>query len=200
MADQLNDSAGQSGTTGSGNGQRQGVGTQVREKAGAARTAAADAYGKATEKVGEAIGTVKEKTAAAYSTSRAKANEAAEAARARASLAARRAADGIEENPMAALVGGLAIGAIAGALLPATRREAKLLGPLGAAAGEAGRIAARTAREAGQQKLAELGIDRDSAREQVSKLVDSALKAAGEAGSAAVKSVRERQGASRTQA
>ena len=146
MADQLNDSAGQSGSTGSGKGQRQGVGTVVREKSGAARTAAADAYGKATEKVGEAIGTVKEKTAAAYSTSRAKANEAAEAARARASLAARRAADGIEENPMAALVGGLAIGAIAGALLPATRREAKLLGPLGAAAGEAGRIGANRAR------------------------------------------------------
>lgn len=200
MADQVNDDASQTGTNGSGNAQRPGVGTQVREKAGAARTAAADAYGKATEKVGEALGTVKEKTAAAYSTSREKANEAAEAARAKASLATRRAAERIEENPVGALVGGLALGVIAGALLPATRREAKLLGPLGAAAGEAGKVAARSAREAGQQKLAELGINRDTARDQVNKLVDSALKAAGEAGSAAVKSVRERQGGSKTQA
>lgn len=200
MADQVNEGQPETGTTGSGNGARPGMGTQVREKAEAARAAAVGAYDKASGKVGEALGSVKEKTAAAYSTSREKASEAAEAARARASLAARRTANGIEENPIAALAGGLAIGVVAGALLPATRREAKLFGPIGAAAGEAGKIAVQAAREAAQQKLNELGLSRESAREQVGNLVDSALKAAGEAGSAAVKSVREKQGRTKPQA
>ena len=38
-----------------------------------------------------------------------------------------------------------------------------------------------------QQKLVELGMSSESAREQVSKLFDGAVKAAGEAGSAAAK-------------
>jgi len=138
------------------------------------------------EKAGEALVT-------AYSTSRDKAGEAVEAARAQASLAARRAADGIQDNPIAALVGGLALGAVAGALLPASRREAELLGPLGSRVGEAGKAAAQAAREAGQQRLADLGISRESAREQVSKIFDGAVKAAGEAGSAAAKAARQSQ-------
>jgi hypothetical protein len=49
------------------------------------------------------------------------------------------------------------------------------------------------AREAGQQRLADLGISRESAREQASKIFDGAVKAASEAGSAAAKAARQSQ-------
>jgi len=155
--------------------ERQGATTQIREK------------------VGEALGTAKDKTVTAYSASRDKAAETLESARETAALAARRTAQGIEENPVAALVGGLALGAIAGVLLPSTRKEAELLGPLGSKVGEATRVAGQAAREVGQARLQELGLTRDSARDQVGKLVDHVTKIAGEASGAAVRAVREGQ-------
>src|SRR4051794_15143482 len=77
-----------------------------------------------------------------------KASEAIGSARESVSLAAQRAAQSIEENPVAALVGGLAIGAIAGALLPASRKEAEYLAPLGDKVGEAAKTAVQAARDA----------------------------------------------------
>jgi ElaB/YqjD/DUF883 family membrane-anchored ribosome-binding protein len=155
---------------------------------------------RASGKVGDALGAVKEKTTAAYTGSRDKAGEALETARAKASLTARRAAEGIEENPIAALVGGLALGAIAGVLLPASRKESELLAPIGSKVGEAAKIATQAAREAGQAKLDELGLSRERAREQVGKLVDNAVKVAGEASGAAARSVRQGEGGSRPKA
>lgn len=152
----------------------------VREKAEAARAAAADAYGKASEKL-----------ATAYSTSVDKAVETVEAARLRAAEAARRAADGIDQNPVAALVGGLALGAIMGVLLPGTRKEAEMLGPLGSKVGDAAKTAAQAARDTGREALDQIGVNRDSARDKVSKIVGDALKVAGEAGSAAAQAVRK---------
>lgn len=130
-------------------------------------------YGKASEKL-----------SAAYSTSVDKAAEAIDTAR-------QRAADGIDQNPVAALVGGLALGAIVGALLPRTRKEAELLGPLGGKVGDAAKTAAQAARETGLDKLDEIGLSRDNVREKVSKIFDEALKVAGETGSAAAEAVRK---------
>ena len=106
--------------------------------------------------------------------------------RAKASSATQRAVD----EPMVALVGGLAIGAIAGALLPASRRESQILGSIGARLNDAAKVAASAAREAGQETLDELGINRDAARDQASKLLDAAVKAASSAGGAAARAVR----------
>ena len=143
-------------------------------------TGTAGVYGKASEKL-----------SAAYSTSVDKAAETIEAARQRATDAARRAADGIDQNPVAALVGGLALGAIVGALLPGTRKEAELLGPLGGKVGDAAKTAAQAARETGLDKLDEIGLSRDNVREKVSKIFDEALKVAGETSSAAAQAVRK---------
>lgn len=153
-------------------GQRERAGTQVRQALDAAR----------------------ERTASAYSSSVERASEAIDSARESVSLAAQRAAQSIEENPVAALVGGLALGVIAGTLLPGTRREAELLGPVGSRVGEAARTAAQAARDAGQAKLDELGLGRES--NPVSALIDKAVKVAGEAGNAAVQSVRQGRGGS----
>lgn len=143
------------------------------------------------EKISQAVDTAKDKTVTAYSSARAKATETLDSAREQAAVAARRTSEQIRENPVAALVGGLALGAIAGVLIPSTRKESELLRPLGSKVGEAAKVAAKAAREAGQDTLVELGLNRDSAREQVSKIVDSALKVAGEAGTAAARAVRQ---------
>ena len=79
-----------------------------------------------------------------------------------------------------------------GALLPRTDREAKLLAPVAAKASDAAKAAFAAARTAGQDKLDELGINRDAARAKVDQLVDSASQAASSASAAARDSVRSR--------
>jgi hypothetical protein len=64
------------------------------------------------------------------------------------------------------------------------------LGPIGSRLNDAARLAASAAREAGQETLDELGLNRDAAREQASRLMDAAMKAASSAGGAAAKAVR----------
>lgn len=185
----------------------------VRDAASAAKHAATDAYATAKEKVGDTLGTVKDKSGAAYGAAvdkagetygtardkagdaydaaREKAADAYEATREKAAAASRAAADGIDGNPIAALVGGIALGVLVGALLPRTQREADALGPLVGRLSEGARAAASAAREAGQEKLDELGLNRATARDTVAKLMDTAVKAATSAGTAAADAVKQ---------
>jgi hypothetical protein len=123
---------------------------------------------------------VTEKVAAAYSAARDRAGDTAKGAAAR-----------IEANPALALLGGLAIGAIAGGLLPRSDRERALLAPLGERIGEAARAALAAGRDTGKQSLADAGIGTDQLREQVNTLVEQALAAAREAGIAAIGAARD---------
>lgn len=59
----------------------------------------------------------------------------------------------ITQNPVGALVGGFAVGAVIGACIPATRRERDALRPLGGKVSDAARTAAREAAVAGRDKL-----------------------------------------------
>lgn len=137
-----------------------GVATKVRDTASegleAARARAADAYDAAREKTSAAYGSVRDT----------------------ASSAGRRTADGIDANPMAALVGGLALGAIAAAFLPKTRREDQLFGQVGQRISDTARDAARAAKDAGRDKLDELGLNAESAKQHVSEVVGSSATAA----------------------
>lgn len=100
--------------------------------------------------------------------------------------AARRTAEGIEANPMSILVGGLALGVLAGALLPRSESEGKLLAPLGKRITDTATAAVHAARDAGKEELGALGISRDAARDQAGKLIQGVLKALTTAGTAAV--------------
>jgi hypothetical protein len=111
--------------------------------------------------------------------------------RERAESTAQTAASGIEANPVAALLGGLAIGAIAGALLPRGEKERELLRPVGARIGDAARAAMEAGRSAGTEALADAGLSGDNLRSQSSKLFDQAIKAAGAAGTAAASAARD---------
>ena len=134
-------------------------------KAADAEGARNDAYGKVSDRV-----------AAAYAAAREKTGQAGEK---------------IEANPLAALLGGIAIGAIAGALIPRLAKEKELLAPLGERIGEAARAALDAGKSAGTEALEDAGLSSDQIRAQVSKLVEQALKAASEAGTAAVEAARE---------
>src|SRR5688572_4118714 len=67
----------------------------------------------------QAFESARERTAAAYATARERAGSAYE-------TAGRKTSQGIDSNPVAAVVGGLAIGALVAALLPRTSREDEL--------------------------------------------------------------------------
>lgn len=101
--------------------------------------------------------------------------------------AARRTADALESNPLAIVAGGIAIGALAGALIPRSAKEKELLAPLGSTLGERARGALDAAREAGQGELQNAGLSKDAAKDQVKSLFQGVLKAATTAGSAAAK-------------
>lgn len=59
-------------------------------------------------------------------------------------------------NPVAALAGGFAVGAVLGAVLPSNSRERRALQPVGLKVNEAARGAARQAAETGRDKLNKL--------------------------------------------
>ncbi len=111
-------------------------------------------------------------------------------ARESAADAARRTVEGIEGNPLSVLVGGIAVGVLAGALLPKTARETDLLGPMGKKITEGAAAAARAARDAGKAELVEAGISSDAARAQVDKLINTVMGAVKSAGDAATKAAK----------
>lgn len=117
-----------------------------------------------------------DRVTAAYSAAREKAGDAAET---------------VGANPLAALLGGLAIGAIAGALLPRLAREKELLAPLGERISEAARAAIEAGKTAGKDALVESNLSTDALKTQVNKLVEQALDAASAASAAAANAARE---------
>lgn len=101
------------------------------------------------------------------------------------------AVHGLESSPVGILVGGLAVGLIAGALLPRSQREKDLLAPVGQRIGDTARSAVQAAREAGQAELETRGLTKDGAREQVRGLVEGVVQAVSTAGAAAAKGAKQ---------
>lgn len=130
------------------------------------RQSAADAY----------EGT-REKTSAAYQAARDAAGSAYQAVGETARSATKRASAGIETNPMAAVVGGLAIGLVAGAVLPKTQREQSLLGGTGRKIHDTAREAVRAAKDAGREQIEELGLSRDAVQRRLGEFTDKAVGA-----------------------
>jgi hypothetical protein len=118
----------------------------------------------------QAFESARERTAAAYATARERAGSAYE-------TAGRKTSQSIDSNPVAAVVGGLAIGAIVAALLPRTEREEELLGPVGRKINDSARQAANAAKEAGRGQLDELGLSRDGLRSKLDEFTGKAVGA-----------------------
>jgi ElaB/YqjD/DUF883 family membrane-anchored ribosome-binding protein len=118
----------------------------------------------------------------ALATARGAANDAITETR----RAARRAGQAAEANPLAVVAGGIAIGIAAGALLPKTKRETELLGPVGRRLTDAASDAATAAKDAARAELSTLPLSKEAARAQVGKVLDQVAKAVSEAGEAAL--------------
>jgi ElaB/YqjD/DUF883 family membrane-anchored ribosome-binding protein len=162
----------------------------AREKAARALDAAKDSLGHARETLGDAYSSGHGRVTDLYSSGRERANEAYATARERVRTAGETTTERLDTNPLAALVGGLVLGVALGALLPRTERETKLLGSVGGKLNGLARDALDAAKEAGQTKLADLGLTPDKARESLHTLIDGALAAATSAGTAAVDTAR----------
>ena len=118
-----------------------------------------DSTGKATDYARDKVSSAKSSVSDAVASAREQASVLANSARDAASQARMKTADGVDANPVAALIGGLALGALAAAMLPRTRKEDELLGSIGGKINDTARNAAQAAKDVGQSKLGELGIN-----------------------------------------
>jgi ElaB/YqjD/DUF883 family membrane-anchored ribosome-binding protein len=105
--------------------------------------------------------------------------------------AADRTAKAIDANPLPVLLGGLAVGAVAGALLPRSQREVQLLAPVGKRIKETTGGAVQAARDTGLQELGAIGLSKAALHGQAGKLVGDILKALATAGTAAILASKE---------
>jgi ElaB/YqjD/DUF883 family membrane-anchored ribosome-binding protein len=114
----------------------------------------------------------------AYDSARTAAVDAYDSAREKTAAATARANDGIDEAPLIALAGGLAVGVLLAALLPRTDREDKLLGPIGERITGSARTAVDAAREAGRDKMNELNLTRNAGASAFQKILKGVSEAA----------------------
>lgn len=91
---------------------------------------------------------------------------------------ARSTVEGLESNPVGVLVGGLAFGLIAGALIPRTESEKKVLKPVGKRLAQGAAAAVAAAKETGKEHLNASVLSRDAATASMRAVFDSALNAA----------------------
>lgn len=131
------------------------------------------------------------KAAKAVDDARARARQARDRASERARSARTSARSSLEQNPIAAIAGGLAIGVIAAAILPHTRREDEYLGSTGKRIRKTARQAAKAAQEAGKRELDGLGVNSDMAKTELKSLLGKVGVAARSAGTAAAGSVKD---------
>jgi ElaB/YqjD/DUF883 family membrane-anchored ribosome-binding protein len=147
----------------------------------------------AKEKVSEKLGSARSKASDAYSAARERSRQTYGSARDRAGSAVTSTRDGIDSNPAAAVIGGLAIGALLAAVLPRSRRETEMLGDIGRRVNETAREAARAAREAGADKLQEAGLTTENAKAKLGDLASTAGEAVKTSATAAAGSVKGSQ-------
>ena len=112
------------------------------------------------------------RAAEAYRSARERTYSAYEAARERASDVTRQATDQIAVYPVGAVIGGLAIGALLGFLVPASRRESEWLSPTGRKITDAARNAAQRGVDAGKEQIEEI---RNRATRKVGEAVVEAV-------------------------
>ena len=151
----------------------------AKDKLATAKSTASDVASSARERAGDLASSARER-----------ASGLASSARDTATVARQKTSDGIDASPVAALIGGLALGALAAAVLPRTRKEDEMLGGIGEKINDSARTAAQAAKEAGRDKLDELGINKDAALDKAKELAASASSVVKESATAAASSVK----------
>jgi ElaB/YqjD/DUF883 family membrane-anchored ribosome-binding protein len=156
-----------------------------------AADSAKDGISTAKSKANETTVAARNKASEAYDKSKDAASRSVQSTRHLANKAAIRSGDTIDQNPLAMVIGGIALGAIIGALLPKSEREEKILGGTGEKLNAKAREMANAAKAAGKEKIDNMGINRESARDQFRDLVSKATEAVKAAGQAASDAARK---------
>lgn len=94
----------------------------------------------------------------------------------------------IDAAPLAVLAGGIAVGALAGALIPRSQKEKDLLAPVGRELSQRASAAVAAARDTGKEEFSELGLTKRAAKGQAKSLLEGVTQALTNAGAAAAKS------------
>lgn len=147
-------------------------------------------------KIGDSIKTAADSAKDSLASAKAKTTQSSAAARVKASdmyeKGKGKTSDGIDKNPLAIVLGGIAIGAIVGALLPRTERETKVLGKAGKKLNKKARKMAEAAKAAGKDQVESLGLNGDALRLQFRDLVSKAAVAVKAASQAATDAAKEK--------
>lgn len=162
----------------------------IKESVGKAGSAMMDTASAAKSVAGDKVSAAKVAASETLGSAKDKANELLGSARTSAVQARQKTADGIDASPVAALIGGLALGALAAAVLPRTRREDEMFGDIGGRINDTARTAAQAAKDAGRDKMEELGINKDAAMDKAKELAQSVSGVVKESANAAASSVK----------
>jgi ElaB/YqjD/DUF883 family membrane-anchored ribosome-binding protein len=139
----------------------------------------------AKSKASETTSVARKKAVDVYGLSKDAATRGVQSSKELANRAVMKSGDTLDSNPIAMVVGGIALGAILGALLPKSEREEQILGKAGKKLNGKMRDVALAAKEAGKDKIDSFGINKDFARDQFRDLVSKATEAVKAAGQAA---------------
>lgn len=146
----------------------------------------------AKAKTSRSSAAAREKASVAFDRSKGAAAAGVEQSRVIARQAKTKTSDSIDKNPLAIVFGGIAIGAIVGALLPRTEREAKILGKAGKKLNKKARKMAEAAKAAGVGQADMLGLNGEAVRVQFRELVSKAAVAVRAAGQAATEAAKDK--------
>ena len=155
------------------------------------RSKASARYNDVRGKAEQALATGKTKAHDALEAGKVRAKETAAVTREKAKVAAQTTSQQLDSNPLAAIAGGLAIGAIIAAALPRTARETKIAGPVGRSVRKTAKAAAKVDGDVAKAELFALGLTSDAARQTARELAGKIGKAATTAGTAAAKTIRK---------
>ncbi|WP_265570704.1 hypothetical protein [Sphingomicrobium nitratireducens] len=142
--------------------------------------------------VTQAYADAKDNAKAAYGNAREKAVEAYDSARQGARDARRKTGEGIQDNPLLALGGGLALGLIIGALLPRSDRERKALSNVGGDINRRAHSAYDAAKGAGKATLADRGLTTDRGENVLRDIVKGAADAVRQSTDAAIDAAKRK--------
>ena len=115
------------------------------------------------------------RAAEAYAAARERTSSAYGSARETVSGAGQRASDAIGSNPVGAVIGGFALGAIVAAVLPRSERESRALGGVGHKLADTARTAVQSATQAGKEQVEQI---RETAVTQIGEAVVEAVTSA----------------------
>ena len=96
---------------------------------------------------------------------------------------ARDVVKGMESNPIGVLVGGLAVGLVAGAMIPRSAREKTLLEPVGKTLAAGAVAAIGAAKDTGKNEISSALKGKDAAKASLKTVLDSVVTAAKDAAS-----------------